>query len=370
LISILGLAAAEDTTPPASEATDAGVASIARDPVAFLRREGGLNATELGLLERGAIHAKVIETSDRSEVLVFAATRVKATADRALEVFRDIEGLKGQPWVMQIGRLGASPTPNDLVALTLEPGDVKHLSRCRVNNCDVRLPAEAIERFRREIDWSSAVHGARAEAMFRQLLATYAEAYLKRGNTALFEYANNDDPVRVSDSLDKLIGRSQFLQQAVPDVWTSLQRFPEARPADAEDIVYWLKERFWLLNVLSLNHVTIVDRATSSGRMVLAVTKQLYASHYYESSLSTTMFVEGPAGAGAYLIFVNRTRADIRRSGFTWVERLLLNHLVRGRLDAQLKFLRGQLEAGSGDTPPGNHRGREGKGRKKTAEVR
>jgi hypothetical protein len=44
------------------------------------------------------------------------------------------------------------------------------------------------------------------------------------------------------------------------------------------------------------------------------------------------------------VIYINRTRADIRRNGFTWFERVLLKYLVHDRLQAQSKYLRQQLE--------------------------
>jgi len=320
-----------------------GEAPLARDPVAFLRREGALSASDVKNLERGAIIARVIDTSDRSEVYSLAVMRVRTTPARVLQRWRDMEGRTGAPWVLQIGRLGVVPSPGDLASMTLDPGDVKHLGKCVVNNCEVRLPAEAIEQFRKEIDWSSGSHAARADVLFRRMLAAYAASYLQRGNGALFQYDNNDDPVRIADSLDLLIQRLDVLD-AIPDLRAYLKSFPQGRPPDAEDFVYWMKEKFWLVNVLSLNHATIVDRNTSSGRLILAVSKQLYATHYFESSLDAMIFVEGAGGWGSHLIFVNRTRADIRRSGFSWFERVLLKYLVRGRLDAQLNYFKQQLE--------------------------
>src|SRR5262249_7228643 len=135
-----------------------------------------------------------------------------------------------------------------------------------------------------------------------------------------------------------------------PDLYTFLERFPESRPTSVEDFLYWYKEKFWLLNVLSLNHAAIIDRPTTSGRLILLVSKQLYATHYYESSLGITGFIEsrGPS----YLGFVTRTRPDIRRTGFTWLERALLKRLVKGRLEGQLKHLRARLESGSGARGP------------------
>ena len=77
---------------------------------------------------------------------------------------------------------------------------------------------------------------------------------------------------------------------------------------------------------------------------MVAVSKQLYADHYYESSVGATFFLEGASGWGPHVIYVNRTRADIRRNGFTWLERVLLKYLVKDRLEAQSKYLRDQLE--------------------------
>ncbi len=319
-------------------------ASVPGDPLSRLRAEGRLTHGEWRALERGEVVAKVIETEDRSEILSFAAARVKATSERVVGELRDREGRAAEPWTLQSGSLGASPAAGDFGALTLDAGDVKDLSRCRVNDCDVRLPNDAILRLRQVLDGVAAgAREARASAAFRELLAGYAARYQERGDPALFEYDNNGDPVRIADSLDRLLLRATLLQQLAPELPAFLREFPAGRPADAEQRLYWAKERFWLLDVISLNQLVIASREKAGVRLTVAVSKQLYATHYYESSLGLTAFVESGPGAG-WLFLVNRTRADIRRSGFTWVERLLLNHLVRRRLDARLKHLRARLE--------------------------
>jgi hypothetical protein len=79
----------------------------------------------------------------------------------------------------------------------------------------------------------------------------------------------------------------------------------------------------------------------------MAAAKQIYANHYFESSVSITVFVE-TRGGGGYLAYLSRTRADIRASGFNFLERAVLRRLVVGRLDAQLKWMRAVLEGGTG----------------------
>ena len=335
------------TWPLASSRVEgAPTASVPSGLVAFLPIPGALSDGELVALARGEIVAKTIETSDRSEILSFAAMRVSTTPAKVLQRFTSVFSVPHEPWVLQVGQVGPVPSPHALDAVALDGGEVKALSRCRVNDCDIRLSAQAIERFRREIDWSSPQRAARANALFREVLAASIAAYLARGNAALFEYANNDEPVRVGDSLQRVIIESGFVGQIAPAVFAYLQRFPSDRPPDATDVLFWVKEKFWLLNVLSLNHSTIVDRTVGPRRIVMAVTKQLYATHYFESSLGVTAYVE-VVGEGGYLVTVNRTRADIRPSGFSLIERLLVNRLVRHRLDAQFQFLRETLQAPS-----------------------
>jgi hypothetical protein len=313
------------------------------DLPAFILSGGRLTAPELSALHGGRIVAKVIETEDRSEVLSFAATRVRATPSRVLDRFRTVEQWRRDPWVLGLGRIGSTPTSHDFDGFALDAGEVKDLARCRLHKCEIRLPAEAIERFRNSINWSSPSPAADATEMFRQTLASYAGSYLGRGNEALFEYANNDDPVHIADGLRQIVTRSSFIGTAAPDLYAYLDDFPRERPSDAEDFLYWLKEKFWVTDVVSLNHSTVVDRTTSSGRMILAISKQLYANHYYEAAISLTAYVEGPTGE-SYLVSLNRARADVRRSGFNWIERLLLNRLVRNRIESQLAYLKQRLE--------------------------
>ena len=114
--------------------------------------------------------------------------------------------------------------------------------------------------------------------------------------------------MRIEDGLRSLVLRSSILREVTPDLYAYVERFPSERPADAEDFLYWVKEKFWLMNVVSLNHSTVVDRITASGRLIMAVSKQLYATHYYEASLSVTAYLADRSGEEGYLVSLNRTR--------------------------------------------------------------
>jgi len=314
------------------------------NPLEFLRGDAGFSAAEIGSLEQGRILAKVVDTDDNSEILAVGAMKVHTTVARVARQVRAFEGRRRPVDIFQSGSFSPQPSARDLSALTLEATDVNWLAKCKLYDCDVRLPAAAIARFRSEVDWSSPQRAEKAAALWRETMAAFAAAYLARGNAGLVEYDNNDMPVKVADSYAREVARSSYLAESAPDLFRYVSSFPKDPPSGLEEYLYWLKEKFWIKHVISLNHVMMVTADQPSGRYVLAVSKQIYASQYFESSLSVTSYVESPGGG--YFVYVSRSRADIRRSGFNFLERPLLRRLVAGRLKAQFQWLRGVLEGG------------------------
>jgi hypothetical protein len=323
-----------------------GATDIGHGPREFLTREAGFTGAELSALDHGRVVAKTIDTSDRLEVVSLAALRVRATLDRARQVLLDVDGRRRDSEVLEIGRIPESPTAHDLGSLTLDPGDLDSLKKCKVGDCNERLPADAIERFQAQVDWRSADRAAKANSLWQETLAGYAQAYLARGDAGLVEYADNREPGRIARDLRFLLLRSYYLKESSPELDRYLSDFPRARPDNTTDVFYYLKERFWLKSVQSLNHLSLVETTSPTGRALFAATKQLFANHFFAASLSLTAFVESREAEGSYLIFVNRTRADIRPSGFNWLERALVRRLVRGRLITQFRALKVKLDPG------------------------
>jgi hypothetical protein len=312
------------------------------DPLQFLRSEFRFSEGDLSSLAQGRVVARVLDSGDHSEVLAVAAVRVDSTVARVRAQLQAFEGRRRPTDIIQAGHFSREPSSADLAGLTIDGGDLAALPKCKPGECDLRLPADAILRFRREVDWSSPLKTEKATALWHDVLARLDTAYQENGNDALFQYDNNDMPVKVGDSLARVIARSGFLAETAPDLYPYLLRFPRGRPERVEDDVYWIKEKFWIKTVVSLNHVAIVSGDGPAGPYVLAAAKQIYANRYFESSLSVTAFVESrPA---SYLVYVSRSRADIRPSGFNVLERLLIRRLVEARLDAQFKWVRDQLQ--------------------------
>jgi len=310
----------------------------------FVPREESLTEDDVRTIDRGRAVARVVETRDRSEVMAIGVLRVRSSADQALDRLRDVEGRRGDGDVLAIQEIGSPPTLRDFSDLSLPAGDLNCLRNCRVGDCDVRMSGEWIRRFRREIDWSSPQHRQAAGDLFREMLSGYAKSYMAHGNSALPVYEDAREPVRAAENLDELLRRFEGPLDTVPELRRYLTEFPRGRPEGAEDFLYWVKERLWAHVVVSINHVTLLRRTIGSHRVVLAASKQIYASHYFDSALRTTAFVEEPGGGDPWLVFVSRTRTDTR-PGFTWLQRILIRRLVCVRLQKQMAVLRDGLES-------------------------
>jgi hypothetical protein len=142
-----------------------------------------------------------------------------------------------------------------------------------------------------------------------------------------------------------LLERPWFVLADVPELRRYLLDFPRARPDAAEDFVSWYEERAHRLSVIAVNHNTIYEKNDGNLSRIFVASKQLYASHYYESSVEVMAFVSSGGGDRGTLLFLGRARADIRPAGFHWFERVLLRRIVRWRLLSRLRDAKEKLES-------------------------
>jgi hypothetical protein len=268
--------------------------------------------------------------------MTIGAVQVRASKERFRECAHDPSCLRRSDNLVGAGRLGTPPSPQDLKGLNFDRKELEHLRECRVGDCEVRFSADAIERFRKEVDWSSPAAAERAAGLFRETLAGYASSYQAGGNRALPVYRDGKSPTPPPESVQALLELRRYLLD-----------FPQARPDAAEDFVSWYEERAHRSSVIAMNHNTIYEKTDGNLSRIFVASKQLYASHYYESSVEVMAFVTGAAGDRGTLFFLGRARADIRPAGFQWFERVLLRRIVRWRLVARLRDAKEKLESAS-----------------------
>ena len=302
----------------------------------------GFSAADLQALDVGSAVIKSLDTPVREELAYVGVVYIDTPAESFIHRFRDIERFESGPGIPQIGSFGSPPELEDLASFTLPPTDVKALPKCRPGNCKVKLSAASMHRFRNEVDWSSPNAAQQADDVAREMILDLVQRYQADGNTALGTYHDGDDPLPVAEQFRALLTSSDPLPVPIPEFLAYLEDYPSSRPTGAEDFFYWTVVDFGLKPTIRVNHVSIYPLAVglpSKVAYVIAI-KQLYASHYFHTTLELRFLVNDDRGSGrrgTYLISITRSRSD----GMTGFKGFFLRPIITRR---SRRAVRGYLE--------------------------
>jgi hypothetical protein len=316
------------------------------EPDTFLRKQLAFSSHELSTLEKRQIIVELPKTPQAREIAFFAIMRLDVPGDFLIARMRDIINFKKSDNVLQIGKFSNPPRLEDLAGLTLDQVDIDAIKRCRVKSCDLKMSAKFIERFRKEVNGSAPNYRERVTELVREMLLEHVQAYLQGGNAALGEYNDKSYVLRLVDEFKLLLKPAPYMYEYVPEFQNYLENFPNARPENVENFVYWSKEEFGLKPVISVTHITIHKRFRTDGLDVMIGSKGIYASHYFETSLGLTGFIQSQASepSRSYLIYINRSHADALRGLFAGVKRSLINGRLRDGAKKNMEMIRQKLE--------------------------
>jgi len=211
---------------------------------------------------------------------------------------------------------------------------------CRPGDCGVKLSAAAIERFRTDVDWTSPNAAGQANAVAREMLLDLVRAYQADGNAALGHYDDGGEPLLVAEQFRALLASGDPLPAPVPALIAYLDDYPRGRPAGAEDFCYWAVVDFGLKPTIRVNHVTIYPLASAPSGVAYAIAiKQLYASHYFHTTLELRFLIDDDRAGrlGFWLVSITRSRND----GMTGFKGLFLRPIISRRSG---EAVRGYLE--------------------------
>ena len=313
----------------------------------LLRRER-FSAADLSALDAGAAIVKSLDTPVRQELAHFGAVYIDAATDRIVDRFMDIERFERGPGIRQIGRFGTPPRLADLASLILPARDVAALATCRPGDCDVKLSTAAMARFRNQVDWSSRNAEQQADEVARQMILEMVRTYQANGNAALGYYDDGPAPLAVAEQFRALLTSGYGLPLPVPELMAYLDEYPRRRPAGVEDFFYWSVVDFGLKPTVRVNHVIVYPLAgRPSGVSHVIAIKQLYASHYFHTTLELRFLVDAERRAdrrGSYLVSITRSRIDGTSGLKGSLLRPVINRRSRNAVRGYLDHLKRQVE--------------------------
>lgn len=265
-----------------------------------LREKASLEEKDLAALQLNQPVVRLVPTSNKREVAVTGLVNINASAEDFLRSYRDSMLQKSNAAILAIGRFGPEPALADIDGLTLETRDVEDLKECVAGDCQVKLSAAMIERFRNEIDWTAPDYQLRVTNLFKEMLVGYIKDYRARGEAALIEYSDKRDRVSLANEQRELSSAGGYINNLLADTKSGLQLI--------EETLVWSKIKFGLKPVIAVNHISIYKRNSGVGPQVLVASKQIYANHYFNAFHALTAFVNVPGAT--YLVYENRSRAD------------------------------------------------------------
>jgi hypothetical protein len=283
------------------------------------------------------------------------AVRLDVSVEEFIERFLDIETFERGSGTRQIGRLGDPAGTEDLESLRLPLEDVDELRTCRPGDCAIKLSASAMEQFRRGVNWTSADAGEQVNTLTRAMILDLVRAYQANGNEALGRYDDGGESLLVAEQLEALLRSEEAFPERVPALLSYLNTYPAGRPAGAQDFFYWTVVNFGLKDTIRVNHVTVspLSAPSPSGAVYVIATKQIYASHYFHTTLELRFLFDDDrrdGGAGAALVSITRSRND----GMTGVKGLFLGPVISRRsrtgVANYLRHMKQQLESPVGDS--------------------
>ena len=314
--------------------TNAALAQSSADEFRrILNQKAAFEPADFAALEQGQTIVKLTPVTDKREIAFCGLVSLRTSADNFLSTYLDSMTRQNNQTILEAGRFGTAPAVADLQHLTIEPADIEDLKACVAGDCQIKLSAKMIERLRHEVNWQAPDYQAKAAQLLKTMLADYVRDYVARGPEALIEYNDKRDQVRLADEQQALGSASGYLNDLLRDASSGLRVVEEA--------IIWSKVKFGLKPVLVINHVKAYRRDT--GPQVLVASNQIYANHYFTSSLALTAFVSVP-GANPYLVYENRSRTDGLVGPFSKIKRRIIENKSVEGLKAILEHSKQSME--------------------------
>ena len=282
----------------------------------FLRQRIGVDSAQLAAVERGEAVVKVLDTPNKRDVAVFGIIWADVPREFYTTRLQDFKESLKTPTRPRFGIFHDPATPRDVEAMTVNRQDLAGLKDCRPGDCNIKLPATEMERFRTQIDWSADPE-LQADTYLRQRLVQYVTDYRARGDSAMVVY-DDTGRVRSSDAFAALLAQSRYVYQDIPSLQQYLTGYPHGKLDGVREVLFWAEDSLpGLKPILSVTHSLVYAPPESSGVTLMAA-KQIYADHYFEAAFDLTAIVDDARLAGRpgiYLVVLRRSRFDDLPSG-------------------------------------------------------
>jgi hypothetical protein len=318
------------------------------EPDTFYRKYVGLTDDQIASIRNGKAIAKIIESPTPDEVFVFGSVYINSTPQSYLKFASDLDQLRKLPGYLAVRKFSDPPQLSDLEGFTLDDDDIKELKDCKPDSCKVQLPAESMDEFQKQVNWSAPDAAEQVNRLGQQMALEALRQYIHGGNQALGTYRDKKHPTAVAETFASLLSRSEALPVYLPELDRYLLDYPAAPSDQIQSQFYWEKINFGLKPTLRIVQAIVFQGVGPTEPAYAVAVKQLYASHYFETALDLTVCVkaaDAPGLHGFYLI----TLKGSQQAGLTGfkggIVRKVAVDRTRSSLERALAEIKQRLES-------------------------
>jgi len=310
-------------------------AQTSSDLNTYFQQYAGLTQDQITAIRGGQAVAMNMKSRIPDEIFVFGAVFIKATPESYVKLAYDFDRLRKIPEYVAIGKFSTPPQLSDLKGFEFDSDDMQALKNCKPGNCQIQLPASSMEAFQKSVDLSAPDAQEKANQFLDQRVIERLLAYQKGGNEVLGEYNDKKNATQVPEQFKYMLSYTKLLPKALPDFYNYLLDYPNAKPANVEDMFYWAKVKFGLKPTLRVVQVVTMQGNTPQEPAYTIAEKQLYSSHYFETSLDLTYCIrsDDPKQPGFYLI----TLMGSEQAGLTGFKGSIVRKAAVGRSASSLQ---------------------------------
>lgn len=315
----------------------------------YLDKNAGAQAVDFSKIKGGKILVESLPTEDKREAAFFGIMSVNAPAELSFKLFQENVSRTNRKSLLAASTFSNPPQLSDLDNLMLEEGDIEVLKKCRVGNCGLKLSASMIERFQREVDWQAADYQQQATNLFRRMILQYLQDYLLRGDVALIEYNDQPKPVSLQQEQEGLFKDFSWINNHAPEFFDYLRNPQLVEPANIKKSISWAKVKFGLRPVIIITQtITYTAEMDDGSSKIISVSKQLYASRYFDSSLGLTLLIQASDEdnpVASKLFYISRSRSPVLDGIFGKFVRKMVEPEVVEKLYLLLRSTKSRAES-------------------------
>jgi hypothetical protein len=329
-----------------------GFSQTSAELKAFLSQKLGLSQDQIAAIQRGQPVAKNAQPRSPAEIFVIGVIYINAAPESYVKFVSDPGNLRHLPFpeYLAIKNFSNPPQLSDLQGFGLDSDDVKALRDCKPGNCEIQLPAStAMDELRKSVNWSDPNVDEQVNQLLRKLALARLQEYQKEGNR-IFGPVYNDkgQQVNVADQFKYMLSYYQVLPKDLPGFYKYIVDYPNAKLPNVQNTFRWERVNFGLKPTLFITQVLTLRGEKPGEAAYVIADKQLYSSHYFETSVDLTFLIRGnddPKQSGFYLVKTMACEQALLTGGFKGsMERKIAVSRSVSNLEKSLAYVKDSVE--------------------------